>query len=215
MKVKTALLLWIFILGACSSGIAAPRSFPSPGMSLTLESPPDPQTPVSSEPKIIVTVGTPHIDPGPNGEYPATKQTSATCAFSWSNSPLEELTHLLDTAIKEMDPQASGSASAFGEDCIYQDGSKKFLAMETDYYIKLPASDLSDYETFGNWIAQTMPVVESMPADMIDGPQTGFVEYNFKKSGNEFLIVRVPIQSYKDLARGKSGEELFRMFYTE
>jgi hypothetical protein len=121
----------------------------------------------------------------------------------------------LDTAIKEMDPQASGSASAFGEDCIYQDGSKKFLAMETDYYIKLPASDLSDYETFGNWIAQTMPVVESMPADMIDGPQTGFVEYNFKKSGNEFLIVRVPIQSYKDLARGKSGEELFRMFYTE
>jgi hypothetical protein len=87
--------------------------------------------------------------------------------------------------------------------------------METDYYIKLPASDLSDYETFGNWIAQTMPVVDSMPADMIEGPQIGFVEYKFSKSGSESLIVRVPIQAYKDSAQGKSGEELFGMVYTE
>ena len=224
-KLSKTLLFWTFILGACSSGITTPRPFPailptstpSPasGTNLTLESLPDLQTQAPTGPKIVVTVGTPHIDPGPNGEFPTTEQAYGTCAFSWANSPLEELTRVFDAAIKEMNPQASGRASAFGEDCIYQDGSKKFLALETDFYINLPVTDLADFESLGNWIAQTMPVAGSMPAEMIEGPQRGFVEYRFQGSGSDFLIVRVPIQIYNDSATGKTGEELFRMFYKE
>ncbi|MDX1377724.1 MAG: hypothetical protein R3307_02655 [Anaerolineales bacterium] len=224
-KLSKTLLLWTFILVACSSDITSPQPFPanpptstssrSPGTSVTLESLPSLQTPAISGPKIVVTVGTPHIDPGPNGEFPVPMQTSGSCAFAWANYPLEEMTCVFNAAVREINPQGSGRALAFGEDCIYQDGSKLFLAIETDFYIDLAVSDLTDYELLGNWIVQTMPVVNTMPADMIQGYQIGFVEYSFIKSEGEFLIVRVPIQVYRDSAQGRTGEELFRMFFTE
>jgi len=59
-----------------------------------------------------------------------------------------------------------------------------------------------------------MPVVNIMPPDMIEGSQTGFVEYMFTKTGNGDLTVRLPIQQYNETAAGKTGEDLFRMFYT-
>ena len=160
-------------------------------------------------PKIIITVGTPNIGQGPDGNFPTTEQ----CAFSWANSPLDELSALLDDEVKSLNSTASARASAFGEDCNYSDGRKVFHAIETDFYINLPASDLTDFESFGNWISQTMPLINALPADMIEGPQSGFVEYSFTKNDNEHLIVRVPIQGYTDATDGKSGESLFLTFY--
>jgi hypothetical protein len=224
MKITTTpLLLLTLILFACSPNTVTPESLLSQNPTNTppLQTGDDPIINIPTVnapggPKIIVTVGTPHIDQGPNGEFPVTQPSSSgNCAFSWANSPLEELTDAFETAIKELNPVASARAVAFGEDCVYQDGSKKFLAIETDFYIDLHVTDLTDYEAFGNWVGQTMPVVNSLPADMIEGPQSGFVEYSFTKSQNEHLIVRVPIQAYEETANGKTGEELFRMFYME
>jgi hypothetical protein len=59
-----------------------------------------------------------------------------------------------------------------------------------------------------------MNVVDGLPDDLIAGPKPGFVEFWFIKSEGEHIIVRVPIQKYRDEAAGKSGEELFRLFYT-
>jgi hypothetical protein len=150
-----------------------------------------------------------------NSEIPVTIQSSETCAFSWAISLLKELTNVFDAAINELNLESSARASAFGEDCVHEGGSKVFLAIETDFYIDLPVTDLTDYESFGNWIAQTMSVVASTPSNMIEGPQSGFVEYKFIKSENEFLNIRVPIQTYNNSAQGKTGEELSRMFSVE
>jgi hypothetical protein len=123
------------------------------------------------------------------------------------------LTNTFDAEIKKLNPEAAAHASAFGEDCVYADGRKVFFGIETDFYIELPVTDLTDFKTFGNWIEQTMPVVMSMPPDKVEGPQLGFVEYRFMKNDGEQLIVRVPIQEYNNSARGKTGEELFQFFY--
>ncbi len=85
--------------------------------------------------------------------------------------------------------------------------------METDFYVSLPAADLTDEEAFGNWIGQVMPVILALPPEEIAGPMPGFVEFWFTKSDTEQIIVRVPIQQYKEIGSGKTGVELFRWFH--
>lgn len=182
---------------------------------MTFEFPTSVTTQLPLGPKIIVTVGTPNIGQGPDGNFPTTQSSIEQCAFSWAISPLDELSRLLDIEVKTLNSTASARASAFGEDCIYSDGHKVFHAIETDFYIDLLVSDLTDFESFGNWVTQIMPLVNALPPDMIEGPQSGFVEYSFTKNQNEHVIFRVPIQAYNDTANGKTGEELFRMFYTD
>jgi hypothetical protein len=83
--------------------------------------------------------------------------------------------------------------------------------METDFYIHLPADDLTNEESFGNWMAQMMPIVTEIPREEIQG-NYGFVEFWFEKNEAEHIIVRVPIQKYMTEAQEKTGTELLRMF---
>ena len=221
-RLSKTLLFWTLILCACSPGIIAPEAFPAsastktpisqPNTITTSEFPTNVTTVIPVRPKIVVTVGTPNIGQGPDGN---TQPQTGQCAFSWGQQSLQELTAIFETSIKELNSEASARATAFGEDCNYPDGRKVFLAMETDFYIDLPVTDLSSFETFGNWIAQTIPVTASLPPDLIEGPHTGFVEYRFMKNNGEQLIVRVPIQEYKNSSQGKTGEGLFQLFYTK
>jgi len=220
-KLSKTLLFWTLILFACSQGISPSQtspaststSSPEPDSAVTFEFPANVTKQVPSGPKIIVTVSTPNIEQGPDGNFPITQPPTEQCAFSWANSPLDELSELLDGEVKSFNSMASALASAFGEDCIYSDGHKVFHAIETDFYINLSVSDLTDFESFGNWISQTISLINALPPDMIEGPQSGFVEYNYIKNENEHLIVRVPIQEYADAANGKTGESLFLTFY--
>jgi len=86
--------------------------------------------------------------------------------------------------------------------------------METDFYISKPVSDLTDHEAFGNWILNAMLIIEALPDNLIVGPNPGFVEFSFTKSDTEKIVVRVPIQKWETDATSKSGEELFKLFYT-
>ncbi len=83
--------------------------------------------------------------------------------------------------------------------------------METDFYIHLPVENLTDEETLGNWMAQTLPIVAEIPRGEIQG-NYGFVEFWFEKSEAEHVIVRVPIQKYMNEAQEKTGAELFQIF---
>lgn len=137
------------------------------------------------------------------------------CAFQWASQDLPELTFDFDSALKAMNPQASGRAQAFGENCIHTDGSAVFGAMETDFYVTLPVDDLKQEEDFGNWISQVMETVIQIPRENLEGPNYGFVEFTFEKSESERIIFRVPIQEYIDDAMGKSGAELFQMYFAK
>jgi hypothetical protein len=138
--------------------------------------------------------------------------TSETCAYVWAYHDAPELTEKLDAAVKAIDSAASGRAQFFGEDCVYADGHSTFGAMETDFYVRKPADDLTNQESFGNWMAQVMPIVVGIPREEVKG-NYGFVEFWFEKNEAEHVIVRVPIQKYIDESQGKTGAELFNLFY--
>jgi hypothetical protein len=136
------------------------------------------------------------------------------CGYQWAYEDMPELTAEFDSAVKALNSSASGRAQAFGENCVRADGTSTFGAMETDFYVSLPVDDLGNEEEFGNWISQVMEVVTQIPREKLEGPNYGFVEFTLEKSESERIIFRASIQKYLDEAQGKSGAELFRMFYT-
>ncbi len=225
-KFTKTLLFFALVLAACSPGISSPETvtpsnptltpFPQTNTDSTSDIPLDLPTLPSSKPKIIVTVGTPNIGQPPDGNFPTPSTSQQQCGYQWAYNELPELTEKFDQTIKTLNPSSTSHTTAFGENCIAPDGQvAKFLAMETDFYVTLPVTDLSNYESFGNWIVQVMQVVNSYPPDMLAGPNHGFVQFAFEKNEEERFGVRVPIQQYNETANKKTGEELFRLFYTE
>jgi len=211
------LLLLTLILGACSPRISSPKVIPA--VSDTVTSTPHPgtdPTPESVSTKVITTVETPNVGVPPDKDSPTPSSSQQDCGYQWAYDNLPDLTEQLDQAIKALSPEATSHATAFGENCVAPDGQVvKFLAMETDFYVTLTVVDLNDHEAFGNWIAQVMQIVNGFPPGILSGPNSGFVEFRFEKSQSESIGVRVPIQQYNETANGKTGEELFQMFYKE
>jgi hypothetical protein len=134
------------------------------------------------------------------------------CAYVWARHDAPELTQKIESAVRAIDPTASANANLFGEDCVYADGRSTFGAMETDFYVHLPTDDLTNEEAFGNWMAQVLQMIVQTPREEIQG-NYGFVEFWFEKGDAEHVIARVLLQKYIDEAQGKTGAELFRMFY--
>lgn len=162
--------------------------------------PPDSTTPTATASKSAAPV-----------ESPPTEQPP--CAYQWAHQSLPELSAELDAEIKSLNSAAEAYAQAFGENCVSTDGSSTFGAMETDFYIRLPVDDLTQEEEFGNWMAQALEFVTQIPREKLQGPNYGFAEFTFEKSEAERIVVRVSIRQYLDTAQGKSGVELFQMFY--
>ena len=216
-RIFRTLLFWTLILCACSTG---GRSSEAPSSNRVTETPSPFVIPVSTTEvipltKLIATIATPHIDQPSDGNVTTAAPEYPGCAYQWAYEDLPELSKQLQEEIMTLNLEATAWATAFGEDCVYADGHADFSAMETDFYVQLPVTDLADFESFGNWMTQVMQVVEGLPRDLLSGPQAGFVEFKFTKSDTEFLFVRVPIQQFRETASGKTGEELFRLFYTE
>lgn len=230
MKMKATLLFLTLFLFACSAGIATPQTFPAKSPTYTPSQQPGtvpiidmPANSMPTGPKIIVTVSTPLIDPGPNGELPDNTNVApevpspvTNCGYQWAYQDLPELTAQFDETVKTLIPNSTSHATAYGENCLDNDGKVvRFLAMETDYYVIVSVETLDNHETFGNWIAQVMQAVNELPSDLVLGPKPGFVEFRLEKSMSERTGFRVPIQGYSEIVDGKTGEELFRLFYTE
>jgi len=216
-RIFRTLLFWTLILCACSTGGLSPEA---PSSNRVTETPSPFVIPVSTTEvipltKLIATIATPHIDQPSDGNVTTAAPEYPGCAYQWAYEDLPELSKQLQEEIMTLNLEATAWATAFGEDCVYADGHADFSAMETDFYVQLPVTDLADFESFGNWMTQVMQVVEGSPRDLLSGPQAGFVEFKFTKSDTEFLFVRVPIQQFRETASGKTGEELFRMFYAE
>jgi hypothetical protein len=183
VKIKFTLLFLTLMLGACTKGVPSPQAFPT-------------QPPTDTSP-------------------PPTEDISSTqCGYQWAYESLPELTAQFDEAVKALIPDSSSHATAFGENCVAANGQVvRFLAMETDFYVIITVETLDDYETFGNWIYDVMQVVSELPADIIAGPRPGFVEFRFEKSFSENISFRVPIQGYSEASGGKTGKELFHLFF--
>ncbi|KXK15740.1 MAG: hypothetical protein UZ14_CFX002000327 [Chloroflexi bacterium OLB14] len=134
------------------------------------------------------------------------------CYFVWATYPDSELTDKLDSTVKQLNANASASATLYGEDCVYADGHTTFGVMETNISVVTTVDDLSKHEEFGNWIKDVMQFLIELPREELQG-NYGKVEFRFKKNESEILLVTVPIQKYLDEAKDKTGIELFNLFY--
>jgi len=150
----------------------------------------------------------------PDTPSPIAAAPSQPCAYTWAYENLPDITAELQAAIQKILPEAEARATAFGEDCVAQDGSAAFGAMETDFYFIISVGDLADNETLGTLIEQALSVTDDFASPRVPGPQAGFVEFTFR-TGTEQRVVRVPIPLGKRLReQGLRGAELLKAIET-
>jgi len=125
--------------------------------------------------------------------------TSENCAFVEATQNLPNVTAQIDQAIKELQPDASGRAEAYGENCVYASSNQStFTAMETDFYFTVNANNLNNNKELGTWIINVMKIIDALPSGSISGPQAGFVEFTFETKDDQ-KILHVPINKYRNL----------------
>jgi hypothetical protein len=139
---------------------------------------------------------------------PISTSTIEPCAFVEATQNLPDLSAQIDTAIKQLQPRASGRAEASGENCVYaSSGQSTFSAMETDFYFTINVQDLKDDNELGTWIVNVIKIINALPPDSISGPQAGFVEFTFQTTDDQKTL-RVPISQYNQLPAGINPSDL-------
>ena len=137
---------------------------------------------------------------------------SGNCYFVESRQKLPELSQKVNQALQAMDSNATGRAYAYGEDCVYEDGSRVFHAMETDFPVQIQVKDIHDEKALGDWIYKVMQALQELPPDQVPGGQSGRVEFQFVQNESETLNLIVQIGRYQREAGGLKGTELFQFF---
>ncbi len=141
--------------------------------------------------------------------------TSAGCTLVSGTQDMPELTRQLNAKLQNTSLDASGLAYAFGQYCVYGDGHQTFSALETDFRIGVKTKVIQDEGTLGDWIYKVMTIVLALPADQLQGPQSGRVDFDFKEPDPAELFVTVPIDKYRSEADGLHGAELLHLFYNK
>jgi len=179
-----ALLLLTILLGACSPNIPSTET-------------------VSASPTI-----------SPPTEQAATLTSiHPNCAYQWAYQGLPELSAEFQQAIQALQPSAQANAFVFGEECVYADGSRKFLAMETDFNLTLQVTELMDEDAFGEWIVKVMQIILNIPKEKIIGPRPGRVSIIFQSDSQNHGI-NFYIDQYQSLPTRLSNAEIYQALKT-
>jgi hypothetical protein len=220
-RIRTLFFLAL-ILSACSP-VALPPEIPPAAVSDTPTSIPAaaPATEMSSTEiipitttdvlppeKIIATVSTPHIDQGPDGAATVDPSYPRQCGYQWAYQDLPELSGEFQQSIQAQQPDAQAVAFGFGEDCVYADGTKIFIPMETDFTVNIPLSDTSDTAILGEWVVKIMQVIGEIPPGQIIGPRPGRVSILFENVQREG--VNFYIDQYHALPAGLTPAEIYQ-----
>ena len=145
---------------------------------------------------------------------PADVSDPQNCGYQWAYQDLPELSSSFQQSIQGLQPEAQANAFAYGENCILSDGSiAGFSAMETDFNVTLPVSDLTNEAELGDWIVKVMQVISAIPPDQIVGPQRGRVSLVFT-AGDQQTAINFYVNQYQSLPPGLSSGELFQALQT-
>jgi hypothetical protein len=190
MKMRSAfpLIAIGLLLWACSP--ATPRANP----------PASPIPAVASTPTVFAPAGT--------------QSAESPCYFEWATRDLEDLSQRLVKDLQSIDSATTGSAYAYGEDCVAADGTRSFTAMETDFQIQVSVRDLTDKESLGNGIAKVMTVILALPAADIQGPRPGRAEFEFRAANSDSRRLSVNLDDYRAKSSGLTGARLFEVLDT-
>ncbi|HJS20682.1 MAG TPA: hypothetical protein VJ785_18195 [Anaerolineales bacterium] len=223
-RIFCTLLALTVCLYACSPGVlfpeSPPPSIPTDPPASDLTSVPIESTPTSDiipvsttevlpPPKLIATLGTPHIEQGPDGAVTAPPSSTQGCMYQWAYEDLPELSGEFLVSIQGLQPEAQASAFAFGENCVREDGTTTFIPMETDFNVTLQVADLSNEAELGDWVVKVMQIIENIPPDQIAGPRPGRVSMIFQANAEQ-VGINFYIDQYHALPAGLSSAEIYQ-----
>lgn len=194
-------------MGAAPRPFALPRSIPLIWLILAACAPASIRTaPQHTSPTPKTSTATPVDAPTPQSG------PSTGCYYSWATRELPDLTAAFQAALISIHPRIQGSAYAFGEDCKHEDGTSTFLAMETDYRVRIPIKNLADEAELGGWVRRVVAIVEDLPPSLVVGTRAGRVEFEFQNPDSESLRISVDITRYRTETTGLDDSAIFRQF---
>ena len=134
----------------------------------------------------------------------------APCAYVWAQQDLPEIGQRFNADLQTLIPEATGGAYAFGEDCVHEDGSRTFGAMETDFTVDIPVSDLTDDAALGAYLERLIPFLSAYPTDGLPA-RLNRIDVRFTISEQEFRYVRFELSAgIAAYEQGLRGAELLR-----
>lgn len=153
----------------------------------------------TSAPEEIPSFGLTPVDSGP-----------APCAYIWAQQDLPEIGQRFNADLQSLIPEATGGAYAFGEDCVYEDGSRTFGAMETDFTVDIPVPDLTDDSALGAYLERLIPFLAAYPTDGLPA-RLNRIDVRFFVSEQEFRYVRFELSAgVAAYEQGLRGAELLQ-----
>jgi len=153
----------------------------------------------TSTPEEVPSFGLTSVDSGP-----------APCAYVWAQQDLPEIGQRFNADLQKLIPEATGGAYAFGEDCVHEDGSRTFGAMETDFTVDIPVSDLTDEPALGAYLESLIPFLAAYPTDSLPA-RLNRIDVRFFVSEQEFRYVRFELGTgVAAYEQGLRGTELLR-----
>jgi len=134
----------------------------------------------------------------------------APCAYVWAQQDLPEIGQRFNADLQNLIPEATGGAYAFGEDCVHEDGSRTFGAMETDFTVDIPVSDLTDDAALGAYLERLIPFLSAYPTDGLPA-RLNRIDVRFFVSEQEFRYVRFELSAgVAAYEQGLRGAELLQ-----
>ena len=138
------------------------------------------------------------------------QQQLTPCAFVWATQQLPDVSGQIKSGLAAAGlSDATARTEAFGENCVEGDGTvRSFGAMETDFYLQLPVSDLSDRSTLGDQLEKALAVLDQFPPGTVPGPQPGYIGVEFS-AGQDTLNLRFTVSAGKSARdQGLHGADL-------
>ena len=149
----------------------------------------------------------------PEAVFPPTAASAQGCYYVWATQELPDLGEKLQGNLAAASSLVQASAYAFGEDCRQPDGTTTFLAMETDFRVRIPVRTITDEAALGDWISRVMLAVEALPIAELPGTRPGRIEFEFEDDASQSLRLIVEISRYLTEARDLNGATLFQHFH--
>lgn len=101
-------------------------------------------------------------------------------------------------------------AEGYGENCVAADGSiVSFAAMETDFYVTLAVTGLSDEAALGQYLEKIVVIIKQVPSDQT-GPNPGYIGVTFKAGEQLQNLWFTQVQAAAAQAQGLTGADLYK-----
>lgn len=163
-------------------------------------------------PKPYTPTSTPFLAPFDE----ATTTPSVDCAYVEGRQALPELSGQFLKNLKDAGlPIETARAEAYGENCIAADNSVvRFTARETDFYVTLNVSSLTDEATLGAFLEKILDIIDKVPTSQT-GPNPGYIGVTFKAGGQLQNLWFTQARAQELRAQGLKGANLYRTLKNE